>query len=311
MAFYDLNQIIVFINVVEQKGVRAAAERLGIAQSSVSRAVSALEKRLGTRMFERTTRAFRVTEEGKLYYERCRNALDGIEQADSTILGRRDELEGTLRISAPVILGKYLLSGVVNSFLVHHPKANVTLELSDRIADMVPEAIDLCLRFAPSPTSSAIVSRVIARPSAGLYASAAYLKAHGTPRVPADLFGHRTLGVGWLKLSPPWVLRGSGGTAKVALKPSLLSNDIDILVSAAIQGCGILMAPHFVCHQERLPETLLQVLPEWESEPVQLRAVYPSRQSVTPLLRAFIDLPADRASKVLNIQPNYRKEKSE
>jgi DNA-binding transcriptional LysR family regulator len=186
----------------------------------------------------------------------------------------------------------------------------VTLELSDRIADMVPEAIDLCLRFGPSPTNSAIVSRVIARPSAGLYASAAYLKAHGTPRVPADLCEHRTLGVGWLKLSPTWVLQGLGGTAQLSLKPSLLSNDIQILVSAAIQGCGILMAPHFVCLQERLPETLLQVLPEWESDPVQLRALYPSRQSLTPLLRAFIDLLADRASKALNIQPHHGSENS-
>ncbi len=305
MALYDLNQITVFINVVEQKGVRAAAEKLEMAQSSVSRAVAALETRLGTRLFERSTRAFRVTEEGRRYYERCRTAMDGIEEADTLLRSRRDELAGILRISAPVLLGKYLLSEVVGSFLMSHPKAHVAAEMSDRIADMVPEGIDLCVRFGPPPSDSSVVSRVIARPAGGLYASAAYLRENGVPRTPEDLKGHRMLSLGTLDHKPQLSLHRNGTNVTLPLTPIVQTNDMPTLINAAIQGCGICMAPHFVCYQERLPETLLQVLPEWDLEPVEVRALYPTRHSVTPLLRAFIDLLAERAPKALNIEPHH------
>ena len=308
MALYDLNQITIFINVVEQKGVRAAAERLDMAQSSVSRAVAALEARLGTRLFERSTRAFRVTEEGRHYYEHCRAAVDGIEQADTLLRSRRDELAGTLRISAPVLLGKYLLSDVVSSFLMSHPKAHVAVEMSDRIADMVPEGIDLCVRFGPPPADSNVVSRVIARPSGGLYASASYLQEHGVPRTPEDWKGNRLLSLGPFDQKPQWNLHRNGTSTSLPLTPCLHTNDIPTLLHAAMQGCGICMAPHFVCRQEQLPETLLQVLPEWEHEPVEVRTLYPSRHSVTPLLRAFVDLLAERAPKALNSQPHHCRE---
>jgi DNA-binding transcriptional LysR family regulator len=299
MVIVDLNQITVFVNVVEQKGVRAAADKLGIAQSSVSRAISALEARLGARLFERTSRAFRVTDEGLHYYERCRTALDDIERADALVKSRRDDLAGVLRISAPVVLGKYLLRDVVASFLISYPRAKVHLEVSDRIADMVPEGIDLSVRLGAAPADTTLVERVLARPSAGLYASAAYLRDHGVPRSPADLPGHRTLNLGTLDAATKWTLQRGGESTVQQLNPSLQTNDIPTLLGAAMQGRGICLAPHFVCMQELLPEVLLPVLPEWHHAPVEVRALYPSRRSVTPLLRAFLDLLAERAPKAL------------
>jgi len=294
--------------VVEQKGVRAAADKLGMAQSSVSRSISALEARLGARLFERSTRAFRVTEEGLHYYERCRVAMDSIVQADALVRSRRDELAGMLRVSAPVVLGKYLMSDAVSSLLISHPKAHVNLEVSDRVTDMVPEGVDLCIRLGPVPADSDLVSRVLARPWAGLYASAAYLRDYGVPRTPDDLQGHRTLHLGTLDQKPQWTLHRGDETAVLRLKPSVQTNDIPTLLSAATQGCGICMVPHFVCQQERLPDNLLQVLPEWEHLPVEVRALYPSHRSVTPLLRAFVDLLAERAPKALNVSPHHSSE---
>jgi len=303
MPHPDLNQIAVFVTVVEQKGVRAAAEKLGMAQSSVSRAVVALEARLGARLFERSTRAFRVTDEGLHYYERCRVAMDGIAQADALVRSRRDELAGPLRISAPVVLGKYLLSEVVVSFLQRHRKAQVIMEVTDRIVDLVPEGVDLAVRLGPLPAKSPWVTRLLARPAAGLYASAGYLREAGVPRTPEDLQGHRTLTLDSADRQPVWTLRRGSEQATHRLTASLQTNDIPTMLAAALQGCGICMAPHFVCIQEKLPEGLLQVLPDWEHEPVDVRAIYPSHRSVTPTSRAFVDLLAEHAPKVLDFVP--------
>jgi DNA-binding transcriptional LysR family regulator len=308
MAAYDLNQIVVFINVVEQKGVRAAADKLGIAQSSVSRAMAALEARLGARLFERSTRAFRITEEGLRYYERCRFAVDSILQADELLRSRGKELAGTLRISAPAVIGKYLLSDAVGAFLSLHPKARVHVDLTDRIVDLVAEGVDLAVRLGPAPEHSLLVTRLLAQPAAGLYASANYLREQGVPRTPADLRGHRTLMLGAPDMLPQWRLRRGSEETVQQLAPCLHTNDIPTLLNATLRGCGICLAPHFVCQQEQLPETLLQVLPEWEHEAVDVRALYPSRHSVTPLLRAFIDLLADLASKTLNVLPLHGSE---
>lgn len=303
MSHFDLNQITIFVTVVEQKGVRAAAEKLGMAQSSVSRAIVALEARLGTRLFERSARAFRVTEEGLHYYGSCRVAIDGLAEADALLRNRRQELSGTLRISAPVVLGKYLLNDVVASFLASHPKAHLNLEVTDRIADMVPEGVDLCIRLGSTTADPHLVSFVLARPHAGLYASASYLREHGVPGTPDDIAGHLTLSLGPLGRKAQWTLQNGEKIAVLALKPMLQTNDMPTLLNAAMEGRGICLAPHFVCLHERLPESLLRVLPEWEHEAVDVRALYPSRKSMTPLLRAFIDLLVVRASTVLNAKP--------
>ena len=232
-------------------------------------------------------------------------AMDGIAQADALVRSRRDELAGMLRVSVPVVLGKYLLSKVVSEFLIGHPRAHVNLEVTDRITDMVSEGVDLCVRLGPSSSDLALVSRVLARPSAGLYASATYLHEHGVPHTPHDLPGHPTLHLGTLDQKPSWSLHRGSQRVTLPLTPILQTNDIPTLLNAAARACGICMVPHFVCQAEGLPETLLQVLPEWEHAPVDVRALYPSHRSVTPLLRAFLNLLAERAPTVLNFQPQH------
>jgi DNA-binding transcriptional LysR family regulator len=301
MALHDLNQIAVFLNVVEQKGIRAAAEKLDMAQSSVSRTVTALEARLGVRLFERSTRSFRVTGEGLRYYEQCRAGMNIITMADALIRHRRDELVGKVLVSVPAILGKYLMSEVLTTFLIGHPKAQLVLDVTDRVVDLVPEGVDLAVRFGPLPEQSSLVSRLLAQPAAGLYASATYLHENGAPHTPDDLRLHRTLILGPPEMKSEWTLLRDGERSVQALTPSLQTNDIPSLLNAAAAGCGICMAPHFVCRQERLTEALVQVLPDWQNEPVDLRVFYPSHQSVTPLLRVLIDLLVERAPIVLNI----------
>ncbi len=292
-----------FVSVVEQRGIRAAAERLGLAQSSVSRAVSATEARLGVRLIERSTRAFRVTEVGRLYYEQCRAALDRIAQADVLVQGRRNELAGTLRVSAPVVMGAYLLSQVVPAFLSRHPKARVQLDASDRLVDLVPEGIDLVVRLGRPAVASGLVTRLLATPSAGLYASAAYLGEHGVPRTPADLNAHRLLTLGGTDMPTHWTLRRGEEQVQIRTAPVMHTNDMPTLLAAATQGCGICTAPHFVCQRERLRDTLVQVLPDWQTDAIEVRTLYPSRRSVTPLLRAFVDLLAETAAQSLNVEP--------
>ncbi len=292
-----------FVSVVEQRGIRAAAERLGLAQSSVSRAVSAAETRLGVRLIERSTRAFRITEMGRLYYEQCRAALDRIAQADVLVQSRSNELAGSLRVSVPVLLGHYLMSQVVPVFLSRHPKARVLLDASDRIVDLVPEGVDLVVRLGSNAGASGLVTRLLARPAAGLYASAAYLGEHGVPRGPADLNGHRLLTLGSAEVPSQWTLRRGAEHEQVRPVPVMHTNDMPTLLAAAAQGCGICMVPHFVCQRERLRDTLVQVLPDWETDAIEVRTLYPSRRSVTPLLRAFVDLLADTAAQALTVEP--------
>ena len=302
-AIYDLKQIQVFVSVVEQRGIRAAAEKLGMAQSSVSRAVSAAEARLGVRLVERSTRTFGITEVGRLYYEHCRSAMDRIEQADAVVQSRGAEVAGTLRVSVPVLLARYLLAEVVSIFLARHPRARIRLDASDRRVELVPEGVDLVVRFGRSPQASGLVTRLLARPAAGLYASAAYLAERGVPRSPNDLAAHRLLMLGASDSPQELLLRHQDASVVVQQAPVLHTNDMPTLLRAATQGCGICVAPHFVCRRERLPETLVQVLPDWYTDSLEVRTIYPSRRSVTPLLRAFVDLLAEHAAISLNVEP--------
>jgi DNA-binding transcriptional LysR family regulator len=299
----DLNHILIFVSVVEQRGIGAAADRLDMAKSRVSRAITELEARLGTRLFERSTRAFRITDEGRLYYEHSRRALDELAMADASVQHRRDEMAGTLRVSAAVIMGKYLLGAVVKEFLGRHPKARIVAEVGDRIVDLVPEGVDLAIRLGDAGGGSSLVTRLLARPKAGLYASAGYLREHGLPRTPQDLAAHRTLDLGPADKQTQWLLRRGDVSTRVRLNPVLLANDMPTLLQCAVAGMGICLVPHFVCQAE-LPQTQLrQVVPDWYHDAPEVRAMVASHRSVTPLLRAFLDLLVERAPALLEAPP--------
>lgn len=191
------------------------------------------------------------------------------------------------------------------TFLVRYPKAQVGLDVTDRLVDLVPEGVDLAVRLGPVPANASLVTRQLTQPAAGLHASAEYLREHGVPRAPDDLQAHRTLTLGMLDSTPQWTLQRASESSAERLTPVLQTNDLPSLLHATLKGCGICMAPHFVCMQERSPEALLQVLPEWEVEGVDVRLLYPSRRGVTPLLRAFVDLLAERAPPLLDVRPTH------
>jgi DNA-binding transcriptional LysR family regulator len=297
----NLNEILIFASVVEQGGVRPAAEKLRIAKSKVSRALATLEQELGVRLLERTTRAVHVTDIGKVYYSHCRAALDALEHARADVQNRQGKPQGSLRVTAAAVLGKYLLEPVIAEFIAEYPDVKIVADVSDRVVDVVEEGYDVAIRLGSSQPSS-LVTRCLGLPQAGLYASANYLARQGAPAEPQMLAGHRTLALGNVDQPTQWRLKRSGHShfVSIDLDPVLKTNSAGLLMKCAMEGGGIGLVPHFMCQAEDLRNKLVMVLPQWLGEAIAVRAVVASHKGISPTIRAFIETAARVGAAIFN-----------
>jgi DNA-binding transcriptional LysR family regulator len=289
----DLNDVLVFTRVADLGSFTAAAQRLSLPKSSVSARVARLEARLGARLLERSTRKVRLTAVGARYHEHARRVILELEQAAAAVERFRSEPGGTLRISASVVMGQVLLRPVFTEFLRLHPAVQMVVELSNRRVDLLEEGFDLAVRGGVLP-DSALVARRLARAGARLFASPAYLKRRGVPRQPADLPLHDLLEGSPTLSTAGWTLRhdDSGAVEPVVARFRLVANDAIVLQSAALAGLGIVSLPTFAVEDEVAAGRLKPVLPAWSTRDLDIHAVFPSHKSLSPALRAFVDLAA-------------------
>jgi DNA-binding transcriptional LysR family regulator len=292
----DLNDVLVFTRVADLGSFSAAAQRLALPKSSVSTRVARLEARLGARLLERSTRKLRLTEVGARYHEHARRIILELEHAAAAVDRFRAEPSGMLRISASVVLGQECLRPVIAEFARLHPQVQLFVDLSNRRVDMLEEGFDVALRAGVLP-DSALVARRLGRGYARLYAGASYLRRHGVPKRPADLRPpHQLLQGATAASAADWTLtRDSDGAAEhVAARFRLISNDTPTLLEAAANGLGVASLPTFAAEAAVAQGRLRCVLPQWSTRQLDIHAVFPSHKSLSPALRAFIDLVALR-----------------
>lgn len=284
----DLNEISIFVQVVQSGGFSKAAKKLGMPNSTVSSKVSSLEKRLATTLIQRTTRQLKVTQVGQSFYEMCIKGLQEIQEAEREIASAQSEPQGLLRVTAPVELGSKVLPALVSRYLAHFPKTQVEIELSDSVSYLVGEKFDVALRVGKLEDSS-LMARKLGLVDYGLYAAAKYIKARGNPKQVQDLREHTCLTFDPIG-SEEWKLESKKGTAKVTISGRVTLNNLSALKEFLLQGDGIAYFPNFLAKDELASKKLVRVLPEWGSSPRPLHLVYPAQKHLSPKLSAFLTL---------------------
>lgn len=294
----NLNEIAVFVHVVQAGSFRRAAQVLAMPNSTVSTKVSQLEQRLGVQLLQRTTRKLRLTTAGESFFAHCASALDTLRTAEAEAATRQTEAQGTLRITAPTEMGESLLATIVRQYVERYPKVRVELLLTDRIVDLVTEGIDLALRAGKLPDSS-MKARRLGTSRFAAFASPQYLARRGTPRHPRDLANHECL-IFTTLFPDQWELVDGKQTVHVTARGSLSANDLPALRSFAALDHGIALLPVFLCYDDVKRGRLLRVLPSWSSRPAPMHLVYPAQRFPSPKLRDFLAIAEPALEKIFN-----------
>jgi DNA-binding transcriptional LysR family regulator len=278
----------VFHAVVKHESFAAAAAELRLTASGVSRVVTRLETRLGTALFERTTRRLSLTPAGTVFRNRTEHLLRELTTAELEVQQAAVEPTGTLRLGAPVPFGQAYLAPLIGALLARHSALNVELILQDGINDLVEEGIDLVVRIGLLKDSRLVARRLCSNRRI-LVASPAYLDMHGTPEKPEDLANHVCLPCTYMGRPNEWRLLGPNGAARVSIGGGLASNNVGVLVAAAEAGHGISMGPTQSVARALASGRLSRVLPGWEFERTAIYALYPSRRQLSAKVRATVD----------------------
>jgi DNA-binding transcriptional LysR family regulator len=278
-----------FVAVVEAGSFTAAAERLDMAKSAVSRRVSGLEERLGVQLLRRTTRRLNLTETGQSFYERSTRVLADMEEAESAVLQEHGELRGTLRVALPLAFGLRHMGAPIAEFSRRHPRVRFDLDLNDRRVDLIEEGVDLAVRIGRL-TDSTLIARRLFDARTVVCGSPDYFDQRGTPQTPDDLIDHACLVYGNLAEPTKWVCRDAEGkTIRVTVKAAMIASSGDFLCAAAAQGLGIAVQPTFIAGEAISRGELVPVLTnyQWPASPAY--AVYPPTRYLSFRVRKLID----------------------
>jgi len=285
-----LESMRVFVAVAEDQGFAPAARRLAMSPPAVTRAVAALEERIGTRLFHRTTRIVRLTEAGDRYLADCKRILGEIEEAEASAAGSHAEPRGHLAVTAPVMFGRMHVAPVVLEFLARHPRVTARMLFLDRVADLIDEGLDIAIRIAHLPDSSLHAIRV-GSVRRVVCASPEYLAARGTPRIPADLSQHDAIAFSLGPAAEEWSF-ASGAT--VAPSTRLVVNSNDVAIAAAAAGRGVARVLSYQIAPELRACRLQVVLAEFEPPPIPISVVYAEGRRAAAKVRAFVDFAVER-----------------
>lgn len=295
----DLNDVLAFTAVADSGSFTRAAERLGWPKSSVSHRVARLEQCLEARLIERSTRRLRLTEVGARFHEHARRVLQELDLAAATVASFRARPQGRLRVSASVVLGQALLPAMVAEYSAQFPEVELFVDLANRRVDLLEEGFDLAIRAGDLPDSS-LVSRRLGSASARLFAAPGYLRRHGTPATVQDLAAHVLIDNAPAPSASGWQLTHDDGRQHaVVSRFRLAANDASLLRELAATGAGIVTLPVFVAAPALAARRLAPVLPGWATRRLDVHAVFPSHKSLSPALRAFVDLAVLRLGPAL------------
>lgn len=291
----DLNDLYYFVQVVDHRGFAPAGRALGMPKSKLSRRIALLEERLGTRLIQRSTRRFAVTEIGQTYYGHCKAMLVEADAADEAIALTHAEPCGIVRMTCPVALLDARIADMLAAFMAANPRVEIHLEETNRRVDVVGEGIDVAVRVRPPPIEdSDLVMRVLAERGQCLVASPRLL-ANGIPQVPADLAGLPSMDLGLPAHEHVWNLIGPDGTqAAIRHQPRFITRGMLALRAAAVAGVGVAQLPSMMVREQIERGELVRVIPGWAPQREIVHVVFASRRGLLPAVRALVDFLADR-----------------
>lgn len=288
-----LHLMTVFVAVAETESFAAGSRRLGMSPPAVTRAIAALEKRLGVKLFNRTTRFVRTTEAGQRYLEDSRRIIGEVDDADEAVVGINAAPRGHLAVTAPVLFGKMFVLPAIVEYLRRYPAMEVSALFVDRVVNLLEEGLDLGIRIGELPDSSMKALRV-GSVRRVLCASPRYFKQHGTPTDPAALAKHTIIAASGVSPSSEWKFRHGTKSITVRVQPKLTVNTNDAAIEAAETGCGITRLLSYQIAPQLAPGRLKIILPEWETAPMPIHVIHREGRYAAVKVRAFVDLIADR-----------------
>ncbi len=289
----QLEEMNLFIRVVEAGGISRAAEQLGIAKSAVSRQLMHLETRLGVSLLNRTTRRSRLTEAGEDYYERAVKIVDDVSELNALTTDANCALEGSINFAAPLSFGLCHLTAAIDDFVRQNPRIRINIDFSDRQIDLIEEGFDLAFRIAKLKDSS-LIARKVCPIRIILCASPDYLRAHGTPATPQDLQQHRLLQYHGSGANVWKLLDDEGNEHSVNVSAAITANNGDFLKEMAITGHGIIASPTFICWRAVTAGTLVPIMRDYNLPQLNGYALYPGNRYLSRRVRTLIDFLAGR-----------------
>jgi DNA-binding transcriptional LysR family regulator len=250
-----------FVAAVDAKGFSAAARGLGLATSSVTRMVDALEQELGTVLLNRSTRQVTVTEAGAAYYQSARQVLEYLAEADASVMDGGEEPSGPLRVSVPTAFGRRMISPHIGTLLARHPRLELDITLTDEIVDLLGERVDLSIRLGAAAPMDGVVARTLGEFRRHVVASPAYLAERGTPAQPLELAEHDCLRFNYGAARQVWTFQGPEGEVRVPVRGRLRSNNIEVLREVALAGSAVALLPDWLVDDDIAAGRLLSLFP--------------------------------------------------
>jgi DNA-binding transcriptional LysR family regulator len=284
----QFRQISTFVEVVSKGSLSAAARAEGIAPAMIGRRLDALESRLGVKLLQRTTRKLALTNEGAAFLEDCQRILAELEEAETAVAERSAHATGHLMISAPAGFGRQHVAPLIPSFLAEHRDVSVTLNMSDRVVDIVGEGIDVAIRIA-SLSDSNLVSVKLADNERVVVAAPSYLKRHGEPKSLAELAKHNCLAISSEGSQRGWTFRENGKNIVLKVNGNMASNDGQVLHDWALAGKGLAWRSMWEVGSEIEAGKLQTVLNEHSAPGNDIYAVFAQRRHLPLRIRAFVD----------------------
>ena len=279
----------VFCAVAKRGSFTKAAHALGMTVSSVSKAVQQLEGSLNTKLLYRTTRSQSLTDSGKKYFLYAQRILADLQDVESQIQREGDEPVGTLRVAAPTSVGQFLLGSQIHRFIRDYPQVNIDLMLSDKVADMTEEGIDVAIRSAKAPEMSPAYSKRLGTHTRRLVASPCYLASVKPVETPKQLAQMRLLNYSNSQVSGYWSFFKDTETVTVEPQAHYLSNNYYALHQAACNGVGIANLYQYLVDEDIKNGKLIHLLPDWKQQERELFAVYQQRRQASPKIDKFLD----------------------
>lgn len=283
-----LNAISIFCKVLETQSFTQAAAQQNISVAMASKLVSQLEEHLKTRLLQRTTRKIVPTEAGMMYYQRCQGILLDLEEADASMNNLSSELHGNLLISVPRDFGLLFIAPNLPKFIAAHPNLHIEVEFNDKKIDLVAEGYDLALRIGYMQDSS-LVARKISTSTLHFAAAPNYLTQYGTPQTPDDLEQHEGLLYKGTMTQVIWHGSRLNQVQRFKIKSKTVSNNGLALLDMAKAGLGIVNLPNFIVGDALKTGELIEILPEYKQQKLEIHVVYPNRRHLPVKVRAFIE----------------------
>ena len=278
----------VFIRTAELGSFSAVAREMELSQATVSKKIAALESHLGVCLISRTSRTQSLTEAGAEYHQRCCTILAELDEADAIARGANTSPSGTLRVSAPVVLGRLLLAPHLMRFLEEYPRLRLDLTLSDEFIDLVGRNIDLAIR-AKVLEDTTLVARSLLENPLLLVASPKYLDRHGSPQKPDELKEHNCLVYSFDEKVNIWSFRKNSKQYSVTVSGNFRCDNGDLIVTAAESGAGIALLPVWMIHGSLASGQLIETMTAYRPDPLPIHAVYPKNRNLPLKTRIFID----------------------